>query len=154
MVMTKLRVSTVIILGQLILLIICLVFLGRALWHNFFLKLRAKEFAAQAGAMAAAGDFARGRVELYEIKLYKFDLEKDSGPVPTDSMNRLTGRSDGPFQIRAFLVDQQYPKVHQDIQEAFVDAYNQRMRQFYYHPKWFDTNGLRVPNPNNRGRTN
>ncbi|PYI86077.1 MAG: hypothetical protein DME26_09670 [Verrucomicrobia bacterium] len=123
-----------------ILLIICLVFLARALWHNFFLKLSAKEFAAQAGAMAAAGDFARGRVELYEIKLYKFDLEKDSGPVPTDGMTRLTGRSDGPFQIRAFLVDQQYPKVHEDIQKAFVDADNQRMR--------------RVPNPNNRGRTN
>jgi hypothetical protein len=152
--MRKIRASTLVIVGQLALLLACLVFLGITVWHNYFLKLTAKDFAAQAGFMAAARDFAHGRRELYEIQLYKFDIEKDSGTVPTDGTSQPTGRNDGPFQIRALLVNQRYPVVHQEIQKAYVDAYNQHMRQIYDKPQLYDSNGLRLPGAAKPASTN
>lgn len=138
------RVSTLIIIGQFILLLACLVFLALALWHNYFLKVRAREFAAEAGFDMATRNFSRGNFCLYEIKLYKFDAD-DSGIVPTDGTTEASGRRDAQFQIYYFLVDQNWPKVHQEIQQAYVDAYNQHMRQFFEHPEWFDKNGQRIP---------
>ena len=138
------RVSTLIITGQFILLLISFGFLGLVLWHNYFLKLTAKDFATQAGFSEATYEFARGDFCLYEIKLYKFDAD-DSGSVPTDGTTEPAGKVDGRFQIYYFLVDQNWPKVHQEIQQAFVDAHNQHMHQFFEHPERFDKNGLPIP---------
>ena len=143
-IMRRPRVSTSIIIGQFILLLVCLGFLALTLWHNYFLKVRAEDFAAQAGSAMAINNFSRGNICLYEIKLFKFDAN-DSGTVPTDSTTEASGRMDGQFQIYSFLVDQNWPKVHQEIQQAFVDAYNQRMHHFFEHPEWFDKNGQRIP---------
>jgi hypothetical protein len=138
------RVSILIIIGQFILLLACLGFLALALWHNYFLKVRAKEFAAEAGFAMATSNFSHGNFYLYEVKLYKFNAD-DSGIVPTDGTTEASGRRNGQFQIYYFLVDQDWPKMHQEIQQAYVDAYNQRMRQFFEHPEWFDKNGQRIP---------
>jgi hypothetical protein len=142
--MRKLRISTLFIIGQFILLLVCVVFLGITLWHKYFLKIRAKEFAAEAGFADATHNFSRGKFYLYEVKLYKFDAD-DSGTVPTDGIIEPAGKTDGQFQIYYFLVNQNWPKVHQEIQQAFVDAYNQHMHQLFLHPEWFDKNGQRIP---------
>jgi hypothetical protein len=139
------RISALIIIGQFILLVICLGFLGLTLWHNYFLKMTAKDFAAQAGFAEATYEFARGDFCIYEVKLYKFDAD-DTGTVPTDGTTETSGKTDGQFQIYYFLVDQNWPKVHQEIQQAYVDAHNQHMRQFFEHPERFNKYGLPIPN--------
>jgi hypothetical protein len=138
------RISTLIIISQFILLLVCLGFLGLTLWHNYFLKWRAKEFAAETGFAEATYNFLRGNFLLYELKLYKFGAN-DSGTVPTDGTIEPADKMDGQFQVYYFLVDQNFPKIHQEIQQSFVDAYNQHMRQYFEHPEWFDKNGQRIP---------
>jgi hypothetical protein len=142
--MKRPRISTLIIIVQFILLLVCLIFLGRELIHNWFLKSRAKELAAEAGFAEATHNFLRGNFYHYEAKLFKFDAD-DSGTVPTDGTTEPAGKKDGQFQVRYLLVDQSFPKVHREIQQAFVDAYNKHMNQYFEHPEWFDKNGLRIP---------
>ena len=142
--MRRPRISTLIITVQFLLLLVCLGFFGLTLWHNYFLKYRAKNFAAEAGFAEATHNFVRGNFWLYEIKLYKFDAN-GSGTVPTDSTTEPAGKMDGQFQVYYLLVDEQFPKVHQEIQRAFVNAYNQHMHHYFEHPEWFDKNGQRIP---------
>ena len=127
-------------MGQFFLLLICLGFLGLTLWHNYFLKMTAKEYAAEAGSADATFDFTHAHFWLYEIKLYKFDAN-DSGTVPTDGTTEPAGKTEGQFEIYYFLVDQSWPKVHQEIQNEFVEAHNRHMRQSFEHPERFDKNG-------------
>jgi len=138
------RISILIILCQFLLLLVCLGFLGLTSWHNYFLKLRAEEFASETGYADATCDFSRTNFRLLEVKLFKFDAD-DSGTVPTDGTAEPSGKMDGQFQIDYFLVDQQWPRVHQEIQQKYVDAYNQHMHQFIEHPEWFDKNKQRIP---------
>jgi hypothetical protein len=124
----------------------CLGFLGYALIDNYFLKSEAKRYATTAGFDQATRNFLRGDYCLYEVKPFKFDFnDKDSGTVPTDGAIESADKMDGQFRIYYFLVDQGFPKGHQEIQQAFVDGHNQHMHQFFEHPEWFDKNGQRIP---------
>jgi hypothetical protein len=137
------RISNLIILGQFVLLLISLGFLGYALVNNYCLKSEAKRYATTAGLEQAMRNFSRGDYYLYETKLYKFS---DEGRVPTDGDIEPTGKTDGQFRIYYFLVGQEgWEKGHQEIQQAYVDAYNERMRLFFEHPEWFDKSGQRIP---------
>ena len=142
--MKRPRVSTLIIIVQFILLLVCLIFLGRELIDNWVLKLRARELATEAGFAVATRNFLRGNFCLYEFRLFKFDAD-DSGTVPTDGTTEPSGKMDGQFQVRYLLVDQSFPKVHREIQQAFIDGYNGHMHQYFEHPEWFDKNGQRIP---------
>jgi hypothetical protein len=142
--MKKPRTSTVIIACQIMLFLICLGFLGFVLFDNYFLKMEAKRYAAMAGFDQATRNFLRGDYCLYEIKLFKVDAGY-SGTVPTDGTTQPAGKMDGQFQVRYFLVDENMPKWHQKIQQAFVDGYNDHMRGYFEHPEWFDKNGQRIP---------
>lgn len=102
--------------------------------------MAAKEYAAQAGFADATFNFTHGHFCLYEIKPYKFEAD-DSGTVPIDGTTGPTGRTNGQFEMDYFWVDQNWPKVHQEIQRTFVEAHNQHMRQFFEHPERFDKNG-------------
>jgi hypothetical protein len=96
------RVSTLAILGQFVLLLVCLGFLVLTLWHNYFLKSEAKEFAAEAGFAEATHNFLRGNYPLYELKLYKFDAN-DSGTVPTDGTTEPADKMEVNFKSIIFL---------------------------------------------------
>ncbi len=140
------RISTIIILGQSVLLLVCLGFLAHLLMDNYVLKSEAKSYATTAGFARATHNFLRGNYCLYEVKLFKFGFnDNDSGIVPTDGETKPAGKTDGGFQVYYFLVDQGFPKVHQEIQQAFVDGYNEQMRRYFEHPEWFDKNGQRIP---------
>jgi len=146
------RISTLIIAGQFILLLISLGFLGYALVNNYCLKSEAKRYAATAGLEQAIRNFSRDDYYLYEIKLLKFS---DEGPVPTDGDIEPTGKTDGQFRVYYFLVDQEgWEKGHQEIQQAYIDGYNQRMHLFFEHPEWFDKNGQRIPMHELHSKTN
>lgn len=138
------RISTLIIIGQSILLLICLGYLAVILVRNYCLKIEAKRYAASVGISDATRSFARGHIWLYEIKQYKFEAD-DSGKVPTDGDIEPSNKKDGEFQIYYFLVDESFPYGHLETQQAYVDAYNERMRLFFNHPEWFDKNGWRIP---------
>ncbi len=139
------RVSTLIIVGQFILLLICLGLFGYSLMNNWCLKEEAKKYAIEAGFAEATHNYLRGDYCLYELKLFKFDAD-DSGTVPTDGTTESTGKTNGIFHIRNFLVSQKgFEYGHQEIQQAFVDAYNEHMHHYFDHPEWFDKNGQRIP---------
>jgi hypothetical protein len=143
--MKKPRISFLIILGQFILLLICFGLFGFALANNWCLKEEAKKYAAEAGFAEATHNFLRGDYSLYELKLFKFGAD-DSGTVPTDGTTEFSGKIDGRFQVLYFLVSQNgFEYGHQEIQQSFVDAYNQHMRHYFEHPEWFDQNGQRIP---------
>jgi hypothetical protein len=141
------RVSNLIIIGQFVLLLICLGCFGYALANNYCLKLEAKKYAEEAGFAEATHNFLRGDFCLYELKLYKFDFgPNESGTVPTDGTTESTDKMDGKFHVLYFLVSQHgFEYGHQEIQRAFVDGYNQHMRQYFEHPEWFNENGQRIP---------
>jgi hypothetical protein len=137
------RISTLIITGQLILLLICLGYLTVILIRNYCLKMEAKQYATTAGFEQATRNFARGHAWLYEIKLFKFDAD-DSGVVPTDGDIKPADKREGRFEIYYYLVDQNFPYGHTEIQQAYINGYNDHMRQFFDHPEWFDKDGHRV----------
>jgi hypothetical protein len=146
------RISNLIILGQFVLLLIGLGFLGYALVNDYCLKSEAKRYATTAGLEQAIRNFSRGDYYLYETKFFKFS---DEGPVPTDGDIEPTGKTDGQFRIYYFLVGQEgWEKGHQEIQQAYIDGYNQRMHLFFEHPEWFDKNGFRISVLKSQANTN
>src|SRR6185437_14824090 len=151
--MAKFRTSTIIIVSQFVLLLICLVFLGLVLVRNYCLKSEAKQFAATAGFEEATRNFSNGRIWLYEIKQFSFGGD-DSGIVPTDGTSESAGKTDGKFKIYYYLVSNDFEKGHLEIQQAYVNAYNQHMHQFFDHPDWFDKNGHRIPLSQLKRQTN
>ena len=137
------RLTTITIVGQFVLLLICLGVLAYALFDIYCLKLEAKRYAITVGLEQARRNFSRGEFWLYETKLFKFS---DEGTVPTDGDIKPAGKTDGPFQIYYFLVSQDgFERGHIEIQQAYVDAYNERMHLLFSHPEWFDKNGQRIP---------
>ena len=147
------RISRIIIVGQLILLLICLGYLSLILVRNYCLKLEAKRFAATAGFEEATRNYSQDHIWLYEIKQFRFGAD-DSGTVPTDGTSEPAGKSDGKFEIYYYLVSEEFEKGHLEIQQAYVDAYNQRMHQYFDHPDWFDKNGHRIPSNELKRQTN
>jgi hypothetical protein len=150
--MKRPRTSTVVILIQSILVLACLVFIGLLLADNYFLKQEAKNLAATAGIGDAVRNYANGRFWLYETKLFSFG-EKD-GRVPDDGSSEPSGKSEGKFEIRYYMISKEFEWGHIEIQQAFVDAYNERMHLFIEHPEWFDENGQRLPLRNQSQHTN
>jgi hypothetical protein len=137
------RIAHLIILGQFVLLLICLGFLGYVLITNYCLKEEAKRYAATAGLEQATRNFSHGDYCLYEIRLYKIS---DEGTVSTDGDIEPAGKMNGKFKVYYFLVGQDgWERGHQEIQQSYVDGHNQRMRLFFEHPEWFDKNGQRIP---------
>ncbi len=139
--MKKPRISTVIITIQFVAIVLCLGFLGRALYQNWFLKHDAKMLSNELGFQRARADFVRGKRNLYEIKTFTY---KTDGTFIIDDTSAPTGRHDGPYEIRVLLTSDDYPSVHKEIRQVLVDAYNQHMHQLYEKPEWFDANGFRV----------
>ena len=142
--MKRPRISTLIIVGQSILLIICLGYLAVVLVRNYCLKLEAEKFAITSGIEEAGHNFSRGYFWLYEVKQYKFGPD-DSGAVPTDGTSEPSGKADGKFEIRYYLVSKEFEWGHLEIQQTYVDAYNKRMHLLVSHPEWFDKDGHRIP---------
>ena len=135
------------------LLLACLISIGVLLWHNYVLKLEAENYASEAGSEEARRSFLRGDLWLYEAKPYKFSTD-DSGPVPTDGDIEPAGKMDGPFQVYYMLVNEDLPKVYREIQQAYIDAYNQHMHLCQAHPEWFKKDRLRIPVGQMKGQTN
>jgi hypothetical protein len=52
------------------------------------------------------------------------------------------------------LVNEDLPKVYQEIQQAYIDAYNQRMHLCLAHPEWFKKGGSRIPLGQLKNQTN
>jgi len=121
--------------------------------RNYCLKLEAKQFAASAGFEQATRNFVRGHIWLYEIKRFKFGAD-DSGTVPSNGDIKFSDKTEGRFQIFYYLVDEGFPKGHLEIQQAYVDGYNEHMHQFFDHPEWFDKNGHRIPLSDLKQQTN
>lgn len=147
------RIRTLIIACQFILLLVCLGYLAVVLFRNYCLKFEAKRYATIAGFEEARHNFVRGNIWLYEIKQYKTDTE-GSGPVPTDGDVEPANKTEGQFKIYYFLISQDSEYGHLEIQQAYVDAYNQHMRQFFDHSEWFDKDGYRIPLHELKQRTN
>ncbi len=150
--MKKPRITTVIIGIQSVLVLACFVFIGVLLAHNYFLKQEAKNLAATAGVRDAVRNYANGRFWLYEIKFFRFGEE--DGRVPDDGTSEPSGKSEGKFEIRYYMVSKGFEWGHIEIQQAFVDAYNERMHLFIEHPEWFDKSGQRLPLHNQNYHTN
>jgi hypothetical protein len=142
--MKKSNAAIIIIVGQSLLFMFCIGLLGRALWQNHFLKDYATEYVKEAGFADARENFVRGHLWIYEVKLYTDNVE-GSGPSRTDGTIEPTGRMEGKCEVWSFLVCEEFPGPHREIQQAFVDAYNQHMRDYIEHPEMFDQNGYRVP---------
>ena len=141
-------------LAQSILFVLaCLVILGLLLAHNYFLKLEAKRFAITSGRSEADRNFSRGYLWSYEVKQYKFGPD-DSGTVPTDGTSEPSGKSDGKLEIRYYLVSKEFEWGHLEIQQAYVDAYNERIHLLISHPEWFDKSGHRIPPTGLKPQTN
>jgi hypothetical protein len=149
--MRKPRVSTLIIIGQSILLLICLGALAVAMWHNYFLKYYAKRYAAEAGYAEALRHYTRGELWIYETKPYKQDYD-GTGPVRNDGDIEPAGKLDGRLSVYYYLVFEDFPGPHREIQQAFVDGYNWQMRLYTEHPDWFDQCGLRIPMRDLKGK--
>lgn len=126
---------------QFVAIILCLGFLGRALYQNWFLKHDAKMLSMELGLQRARADFVRGHRILYEIKTFTYNT---NGTSFIDDDSAPTGRHDGPYEIRALLTDGDYPSVHKEIRQVLVDAYNERMHRLCEKPELFDANGFRV----------
>jgi hypothetical protein len=147
------RSPSLIITIQSALLLACLISIGVLLWHNYVLKLEAENYASAAGSEEARRSFLRGDLWLYEAKPYKFSAD-DSGPVPTDGDIEPAGKMDGQFQVYYMLVNEDLPKVYREIQQSYIDAYNQHMHLCLAHPEWFKKDRLRIPSGQLKGQTN
>lgn len=121
-------------------------FLARALVDNWQLKQDAKEYAAQAGFDRAIRDSVRGKRQLLEVHLYD-TASDDSGKSPDEGFDEPTGRREGVFEIRHFMVGKFYPVVHREVQAAYVEGYNRKMHNLHENPQWFDSNGLHRVKP-------
>jgi len=121
-------------------------FLVRALMDNWMLKQDAKQHAYSAGFGQARSDFARGKRQILEVHLFDTSGEY-SGRVPDDGVDEPTGRREGVYEVRRFMVNKSFPAVHRDVQGSYVKGYNKSMQNLHEKPEWFDTNGLRVANP-------
>jgi hypothetical protein len=147
------RISTLLIIGQFLLILICLGLFGYALANNWCLKMEAEKYARDAGFAEATHNYLRGDYCLYELKLFKFGV--DSGAIPTDGTTESTDKMNGAFHVRNFMADQNgFEFGHQEIQQTFVDAYNEHMHHYFDHPEWFDKNGQRIPARELKQKTN
>jgi hypothetical protein len=151
--MKKPRISILIITSQFVLLLFCLGYLAVVLVRNYCLKMEAKRYASSAGIANAKSNFSHGRFWLYQIKQLKFD-GNGSGTWPTDGSIDPAGKTDGQFQVYYFVVDTGFPAGHLEVQQAYVDSYNDRMRMFFNHSNWFDKYGERIPSSDLKGQTN
>ena len=147
------RASTLVIVGQSVLLLVCCVYLAKLLIRNYCLAYEAKSYANSAGCAEARRNFLRGHSWLYEIKPFKFDAD-DSGPVPTDGDIKPADKMDGRFKVYYYLVNQSFPSGYWEVQQSYVDGYNRQMRLFFDHPEWFDQHGLRIPLHELKSQTN
>ena len=130
-------------------------FLVRALIDNWMLKNDAKEHAYAAGSARARSDFARGRRQILELYLFSTSGDDYSGRVPDDGVDEPTGRREGVYEVRRFMVNKSFPAVHRDVQASYVEGYNKAMRGQRESPGWNDTNGARVAKPSRAApRTN
>jgi hypothetical protein len=146
------HIRTLIIIGQSILLLVCLGYLTVVLVRNYCLKSEATRYAFTAGFEQARHSYVRGHFWLYEIKQYK-DPE-GTGSVPTDGEIEFAHKTEGQFLIYYYLVSQDFEQGHLEIQKAYVDAYNEHMRQFVDHPEWFDKDGYPIGMHELKQRTN
>jgi len=143
--MARPRISFLVILTQSLLLLLCLGGLAYTVMHKWALKTEAKRYAVIAGIDHATHNYLRGNYCFYEVQLFDFGPD-DVGTVPQDGSLKPSGKRDGELPIYYFLVGRKgWPKWHQEIQQAYVDAYNDRMRLMFGHPNWFDQNGDRIP---------
>jgi hypothetical protein len=147
------RVSTLVIVSQSVLLLACFVFVGFLLFQSYVLKLEAKRYASIVGTGEANRNFSRGRIWFYEVKQFRFNAD-GSGTVPDDGSLEPSGRSEGKIEIYYYLVHGDLENGHLEIQQAYVDAYNERMHQFVDHPEWFDKEGHRIPASELKRQTN
>lgn len=150
--MKKPRVSTIIIIGQFVLLLVSLGFLGFFIFENWISEHEAKDFAYQAGCAEAMSNYLRRQYSIYEMNLYEYG--NDTGPIPYDGMTKPAGKMDGRFPVLYFLVDKDTPKIYREIQQQFVDGYNVQMRAYFAHPELYDNYGLRIPMRELHTRTN
>src|SRR5580693_988660 len=100
--MKRPRISTLIIISQFILLLVCFGFLGFFILQDYVSENEAKDFAYQAGYAEAMRNYLRGEYSIYEMQLYEYGV--DTGPIPYDGMTKPSGKMDGQFQVRYFLV--------------------------------------------------
>jgi|SRR5215469_13587001 len=136
------RTSTLVIIFQFILLLVCLWFLGFFVVMNYEVKMTAKEYASQAGRSNALRNFLRQRPSLYETKLYEWG--EDSGPIPTDGTTEPANKREWGLPVLYYMVSKDSPKAYREIRQAYVDSYNEQMREYFEHPEEFDVNGLRL----------
>ena len=135
------RISTWIIGAQSIAILFCIIFGSLELYHNYILKMTGKTFALELGFCRAREDFVRGDRWLYELKPYALDT---TGSLPTDGATESTGKRDGPYEIQALFVCNDYGADTIAVWKEMVDAYNQHMHAFYEKLELFDKNGFRV----------
>lgn len=107
-------------------LITSLVFLGRALWQNFWWEEEVHGHVGMVAARQALEDFQQGRLRLRVI-----DGENER--------LRYSGSNDGPFEIwvAPFRPSLGYP--HRFATEQELKFYNGKMRYMYAHPERFLT---------------
>ena len=91
----------------------------------------------------ARQNFIRGNYFLFELKLFQY--RENSGRVPNEGEIIPAGKTDGQYQIYYYLVSADMPTVYLEIQQAYIDGYNEHMRLCGSHPEWFDKNGYRIP---------
>ena len=150
--MKKPRVSTVVIVGQFLLLLTALGFLGYFILANWVSENEARDFAYQAGSAEAMRHYLRGQYSIYEMKLYQYS--QDTGPIPNDGTTEPADKTDGRFPVYYYLVAGDAPRVYRGIHQQFIDGYNSQMRAYFQHPEMFDNNGLRIPMRELHTRTN
>ena len=105
-------------------LVSALVFLGRALWRNYWWEQEAYGLAGMVASNQAMEDFRQGRLRLRVLQGENEHL-------------RYTGSNDGPFEIwtPSFFPSLGYP--HRFSTEQQVQFYNRKMRYMHGHPEKF-----------------
>src|SRR5215469_13163089 len=110
------RISTLVIILQFILLLVCLGFLGFFIVLNYGLKWEAEEYASQAGYSNALRNFLRQRPSIYETKLYEYG--EDSGPIPTEGTTEPANKREYGLPVFYYMVPKDSPKAYREVEQA------------------------------------
>lgn len=105
-------------------LLTSLVFLGRALWRNYWWEMEAYGLAGMVATREAMTDFSKGRLRLRAVQGENEQL-------------RYSGSNDGPFEI---WIPHFYPSLgypHRFSTERQVEFYNRKMRHMLDNPEEF-----------------
>ena len=100
------------------------VFLGWALWRNYWWDQEAYGLAGMVATEQAMADFRKGRLRLHVLQGENKGL-------------RYSGSNDKPFEI---WIPQFYPSLgypHRLSKERQVEFYNRKMRYMHEHPEKF-----------------